>query len=272
MKKLALSSLVAVFAVSAANAAVIDGNPLYMPKANHFYSISDLGSHTGSDEIKTWVASEEFGYGITDQLAVFTSTSVVDQQSFDQWAWNEMTFGAMFRALDMGEWKMDLIGAYSVDPVWGNHSEFLDKVITDYTWTAGVRGGYTTSQFTVAAHALFNYTNSESFNWNEDKGFRGTHEIALGLDGQYVIDRNWNVVAGVEYRGVLDKEWNGMPGATVKNEGEWNGMLGVNYNIDATKFVGAYVTGSMNHQGGTNADEWEVDDGFGFGARFGIDF
>ena len=47
MKKLALTSLLAVFAISGAHAAnVIDGNPLYMPGQNHFYSVSTLGSHT----------------------------------------------------------------------------------------------------------------------------------------------------------------------------------------------------------------------------------
>ena len=41
MKKLALTSLLAMFAVSGANAAnVIDGNPLYMPEQNHFYSVT----------------------------------------------------------------------------------------------------------------------------------------------------------------------------------------------------------------------------------------
>ena len=39
MKKIALTSLLSVFAVSGAYAAnTIDGNPLYMPKAGHFYS------------------------------------------------------------------------------------------------------------------------------------------------------------------------------------------------------------------------------------------
>jgi len=28
----------------------------------------------------------------------------------------------------------------------------------------------------------------------------------------------------------------------------------------------------MNHKGGTNHDEWKAENGFGFGAKFGIDF
>ena len=119
---------------------------------------------------------------------------------------------------------------------------------------------------------MFNYQNTKSFNWNEDAGERGIHTVNLGLDGQFVIDNNWNLVAGVEYTGVLDKEYRGIPGAKIKNEGKWEGTFGVNYNIDTTKFVGAYVSADMNHHGGTARDEWEVENGFGFGAKFGVDF
>ena len=46
MKKLALTSLMAVFAVSAANAAVINDNPLYRPMQGQAYSITGLESHS----------------------------------------------------------------------------------------------------------------------------------------------------------------------------------------------------------------------------------
>ncbi len=273
MKKIALTSLIAMFAFAGANAAnVIDGNPLYMPKAGHFYSVSSLGSHTGDEGIKSWAFGEEFGYGITDRLAVEVSTTVVDERSFDQWAWDDMSLGIAFRALDKGAWKLDLIGAYEVDPVWGNRRPFLEADDTEYTWTVGVRGGYVASNWTVAGHASFNYWNTESFNWNEKAGERGVHTLTLGLDGQYLLTNRWNLVAGVEYTGVLDKEYRGTPGAEVKNEGKWEGTFGVNYNIDTTKFVGAYVSADMNHHGGTARDEWKIENGFGFGAKFGIDF
>ena len=264
MKKLALTSLVAVFAVSGAHAAnVIDGNPLYMPGQNHFYSVSTLGSHTEGDT--PWYVGEEFGYGITDKIAINVVTSMGENNAFDNISWNEMRFGAAFRALDMGAWKLDLVGAYEVDPVWGDHRPFLDEDDTDYKWTAGVRGGYVADNWTVAGRALFEYSNSESFNWGDD----GMHALVFGVTGQYVFDSNWSVLADVEYKGITDDEigpWK------VKNAGTWKGELGVNYNIDATKFVGLYVNGDMNHHGGNKADEWEWDDGFGFGAKFGIDF
>ena len=275
MKKIALTSLLTIFAVSGAHAGnVIDGNPLYMPGENHFYSVTSLESHTKNDT--PWTLGEDFGYGITDNFAVEVSTSVSENKAFDEYSWDDLGLTAMFRALDMGEWKLDLIGAYGVDGLYNHPKIFndawFDENATNYIWMAGVRGGYVTHDWTLAGHALFTYMNTESFNWNEDAGKEGVHALSLGLDGQYVIDSNWSVLAGVEYTGYLDKEWRGIPGAKIKNAGEWFGELGVNYNIDSQAFVGAYINGSLNHRGGNNNDEWEWDDGFGFGAKFGVDF
>ena len=257
MKKLALTSLLAVFAVSGAHAAnVIDGNPLYMPGQNHFYSVTSLESH--SDKFSKWTMGEEFGYGVTDKLAIDVSTSIADEHSFDKWSWDEMSFGAKFRALEIGGWKADLIGAYAVDPFWGEHEPWLDKDYTFYTWTAGVRGGYVGSFWTVAGHALFNYKNSESFNWNDE----GEHFWNLGLDGQLLLGKHFSLLAGVEYTGYTDS-W-------AHNAGHWSGEFGANYNFDATKFVGLYVKSGLEHKNG--GDDWEIEDGFGFGAKFGIDF
>lgn len=261
MKKLALTSLLAVFAVSGAHAAnVIDGNPLYLPGAGHFYSVSTLGSHTGSEPIKAWTAGEEFGYGITNKLAVMVETELEERDTFDEYSWNELSLQATYRALDMGAWKLDLVGAYALGPVWGYHAPFLDKDTTSYAWMAGVRGGYTTSQWTIAGHTYFVYMGEESFDWNKD----GVHALVLGLDGQYVLDSHWSALAGIEYTGFTD--------SGAKNDGAWEATLGVNYNIDTTKFVGVYVSADMDHKGGDAHDEWHVEKGFGFGAKFGIDF
>lgn len=263
MKKLALSSLIAVFAVSGAHAAnVIDGNPLYMPKANHFYSVTDLNSHT---EGTPWAIDEEFGYGITDKLAVAIKTSVSENDAFDKYAWDDVAFNAAFRVFDANGWKLDALAEYGFTDLY-NHPKvaggdaWFDKDNTNYMWTAGVRGGYVASNWTVAAKALFSYLNTESFNWGDE----GVHAWTLGLDGQYLLCDKLNLVAGVEYTGFTDDGF--------KNAGMWEGMFGVNYNIDSTKYVGVYVNGSLNHQEGSKADEWGWDDGFGFGAKFGIDF
>lgn len=288
MKKLALSSLIAVFAVSGAHAAnVIDGNPLYMPKAGHFYSETALSSHT---EGTPYVLSEDFGYGITDKLAVEVGTSLWENRAFDNFAWDNVSLKATFRALDMNGWKADLVAAYEAGAnpsMWlipggglyyhqkalrpADDNFWFDEDLTGYTWTAGVRGGYVASNWTVAGHAMFNYMNSESFNL----GDAGMHTWNLGLDAQYVVCPKLSLVAGVEYTGVTNDHlaYDDVENpAKAKNEGTWAGMFGVNYNIDATKYVGVYVNGALNHQEGNNNDEWGWNDGFGFGAKFGIDF
>ncbi len=283
MKKIALTSLLAVFAVSGAHAAnVIDGNPLYMPKAGHAYSETALSSHTNPD-VRTWALSEDYGYGVTDKLAIDVATSLSEKKGFEEYGWDGLKLGATYRALDMGAWKADLVAAYEAEGFYKNRpeqyrdgtsdSKWFDKDATRYMWTAGVRGGYVASSWTLAGHALYHYLNTESFNW----GNHGMHAWALGLDAQYVISSHLNLVAGVEYTGISNDKYymGGVEDAEkgdVKNAGEWTGTLGVNYNIDAAKYVGLYVNGAMNHQGGEAHDRWVAEKGFGGGIKFGIDF
>ena len=271
MKKIALTSLLAVVAASGANAAnVIDGNPLYMPGQNRFYSVTDLASH--SENADSYVLAEEFGYGILDNLAVNVRAAMTETDAFDDYGMGDLGVKLTFRALDLGEWKADVYGEYGANGgsiFW--HSDaaddtyWFDKDMTEYSWMTGIRGGYTTSLFTVAGRVEFAYENTESFNWGDE----GMHTWTFGLDGQYVINNDWNLGATVEYTGVSDDE---PYGVKAKNMGEWFGEFGVNYNIDATKFVGLYVNGTLHHHDGKTADKWGWEDGFGFGAKFGIDF
>jgi hypothetical protein len=281
MKKIALTSLLAVFAVSGAHAAnVIDGNPLYMPKAGHFYSETALESHTNNTpDPRKWAVVEDFGYGVTDRFAVNVATSLSEREGFEIYNWDGLKLGATFRALDAGAWKADIVAAYDAEGFYlnrpaGDDNKWFDKDATEYTWTAGVRGGYVAKSWTLAAHALFNYWNTESFKWNADEGLMGAHTLALGLDAQYVITPHLNLVAGVEYTGRLDKHDRGVDtvAAEIHNAGVWAGTFGVNYNIDATKYVGLYVNGEMNHQGGDEHNKWVAEKGFGAGIKFGIDF
>ena len=291
MKKIALTSLLAVFAISGAHAAnVIDGNPLYMPAQNHFYSVTDLYSHTGEHangdkQIKDWTLSEEFGYGVMDNLAINLRTALHEEQGFDDYSMGDLGFKVTYRALDMGAWKADLFGEFAIDggsifdhvkknDEGKKETYWFDEEHNMYNWTAGIRGGYTTSLFTVAGRVEFTYTNTESFNWGDE----GMHTWTFGLDGQYVINDDWNLVGTVEYKGVSsDKtEIYGVE-YDIKNAGRWFGEFGVNYNIDATKYVGLYINGTMNHWKGDDLEEahkkgWGFEEGFGFGAKFGIDF
>lgn len=262
MKKIALTSLLTIAMASAAHASVnaMDGNPLYMPRAGHFYSETSLGSNSKTTE--SWALGESFGYGITDRFAIGLTTALAEHDSFDLFGWDGLSLGAAYRVLNNGHWVADLVGSYNVDGWLYAYDEnaddgyFMEKEWLNYTWKAGIRGGYTVARFTVAGHVMFSYENSESFNWNED----GAHRLAFGLDGQYVINRDWNLVAGIEYSGQIDDG--------VKNTGRLVGDFGINYNISSSSYVGAYVAGEMLHATG----DWKWNEGMGFGVKFGVDF
>ena len=253
MKKLVLTSLLAVFAATGANAAIND-NPMYRPDQGRFYSVTELASHT--ENIDTWGLTEKFGYGITDRASLYVSTGLAEGEWFDMMRWGDFEIGADYRLLDNMNWKIDAYASYMVSPVWGDHQPFLDEDNTFYTWGVGVRAGYVTDMWTVAGHVEFNYLNAESFNWGDD----GFHSLIAGLDGFLSLDSNWALMLGAEYTGWLDDE--------VENGGLWTGKFGVNYNIDEDMFVGAYISGEMSHRTG----DWEIADGMGFGVKFGAQF
>lgn len=268
MKKLVLTSLLAVFAATGANAAIND-NPMYRPDQGRFYSVTELSSNT--DTIENWSVSEKFGYGITDRASLYIDTDLYETDSFDHYGWGDFEIGADYRLLDDMNWKVDAYGSYAVGPVWGDrvsiahghavstgNAGFLEEENTMYTWGVGVRAGYVTDMWTVAGHVEFNYLNSESFNWGDE--LRANHRLIAGLDGFLSLDSNWALMLGAEYTGVLDDE--------VENAGLWTGKFGVNYNIDEDMFVGAYISGEMDHSSG----DWEIADGMGFGVKFGAQF
>ena len=115
MKKVALTSLLAVFVASGANAAnVIDGNPLYMPKAGHLYSVTSLDTSTKNVDVVQ--VGEKMGLGFTDRWSVELGTSVTEDDWFDMLQWNEISLASVVRVADNSHWKWDLMGGYSVEP------------------------------------------------------------------------------------------------------------------------------------------------------------
>ena len=265
MKKLALTSLLAIVATSAAHASinVIDGNPLYMPAEGHFYSETSLGSST---QLTTAVElGEEFGYGVTDRFAISGSTSFAENDWFDGNSWNEMEIDATYRLIGDNAWKLDVVGGFALNPMWPDHRPFLDKEDTTYVWGIGVRGGYVHKDWTIAAHLNFIYQNTEMFNWGKDDNEElwNNHVLNLGVAGHWTMSDSWSALVTADYYKSLDR-YN-----EIEAYGYWTIAAGLNYNIDTTKYVGAYVSKDVSHEG---EGYWEVEDGFGFGAKFGIDF
>lgn len=283
MKKIALTSLLAMVAATAANAAnVINGNPLYKPAAGHFASVTSLETSMfeSSDSIKNWRLMEDFGYGITDDLTAYVYTGMVEVDGFDPFVWDSLGAGVDYRLFNMNGWVLDLGGFYTAGSYTlngqmyggllrtGDYSYHFDEDETYYSWNYGFQTGYIGEDFTIAGTVYLGYTNLESFNWNEE----GIHSIKLGLDGQYILTDCLNLVAGVGYTGYLDSE--------AENEGSWTATLGVNFNIDATKFVGVYVTTGLEHEPifdevgylEGHKSSWELQKSMGLGVKFGIDF
>ena len=294
MKKIALTSLLAVVAASAAHASVnvIDGNPLYMPMKGHFYSETSLSSDTNN--VDEWTLGEKFGYGITDRLAVSVNTSMSEAYWFkgakgyqDNTAatnqgepygglgnsWNELGADITWRVINDNAWKLDVMGGFEMNPIWGDHVPFLDKDTTLYRWAAGVRGGYVNNDWTLSAHANFIYANTEAFNWGDDDAtylvlgeeteFWMNHILNLGVAGHWTMSDTWSAYAGADYYKILD-HYN-----DVENKGHWDLKLGLNMNIDTTKYVGAYLTKTIARE---QDGEMLIEDGYGFGVKFGIDF
>ncbi|MBQ0013580.1 MAG: hypothetical protein KBS86_03365 [Proteobacteria bacterium] len=293
MKKIALTSLLAMFAVSGANAAnVINGNPLYKPGENHFASITSLDTSVfqNSDSIKNWGLSENFAYGVTDRLTVDMNVNVYEYDSFKNVLWgdfvgdgmnaakllnnNSVSFGADYRFLDVDGWVLDAGVKYGVNSLYGHFDKDVmeenysfDKEETTYAWQYGLNGGYVGDCFTIAGHVYAGYLNTETFNWNDD----GIHTINLGIDGQYIITDWLNLVAGVDYVGILDDK---IGGEEIKNEGSWTGKIGANFNIDETKFIGVYATTGLHHgyKDGDYESSYKLNKSMGLGVKFGIDF
>ena len=284
MKKIALTSLLAVVAASAAHASVnvIDGNPLYMPMKGHFYSETSLSSDTNN--VDEWALGEKFGYGITDRVAISVNTSMseaywfkgikdvdLDAPEYDGNgnSWNELGADLTWRVVNDKAWKLDLMGGFEMDPVWGDHVPFLDKDATTYEWTAGVRGGYVNNDWTLSAHANFIYANTEAFNWGDDDAtyldgeFWMNHILNLGVAGHWTMSDTWSAYASADYYKILDR-YN-----ELTNKGHWDLTLGLNMNIDTTKYVGAYLTKTVTRK---QYGQMFINDGYGFGLKFGIDF
>ena len=255
MKKLVLTSLLTVFVVSGANAAGAIDNPLYRPDKGMFYSMTDLSSNTNTTTRAD--LDEEFGYGITDRLAVGVAVSMAENNWFDQSQWGTLGIGVNYRLLDMEGWKADVYGSYGVNPVWDYGKSFMDTNETNYAWNIGMRAGYVTDAWTIAGHIDFDYVNTESFNWGDD----GWHYLSLGADLLVALNESWDLAVGAEYTGIMDDR--------VENAGRWEGTIGANYLIDDNMFVGIYLAKYMTHQ---NPGQWAVTDGFGYGAKFGIQF
>jgi len=225
---------------------VINGNPLYRPAANRFYSVTAISTDT---KFNTWGLGEEFGYGITDSLSVFL-TGLGSTYKFDDYSWDNYGGGLSFRYLNDTNWKGDVYGKVQQNGVINStDNKFFAG---SYLWTAGTKFGYTTCDWTVNGLFEYDYTHVVgSGNVTLDDSPKSYN---VGVEGQYAFNAAWNLVASVIYT---------MPDLSDYNY--FSGKLGVNYNIDATKYLGLYAFQNLDNSGKFNDDT-------GLAIQFGIDF
>lgn len=260
MKKLVLTSLFAMFAVSGVQAAnVINNNPLYRPTQGHFYSITDATAWSGEDyDFRYLVFKTKFGYGITDRLSLSISGAVdayIPEGQPDYAAWQGLGGELNFRGINEANWKLDIYGSIYVDGSIGAH--WYQNDYNQYNWAIGMRGGYVSDNWTLAGLVEYNYYNSEIFNWGDPYWLSNFWKF--GLNGQYIINNNWNITAGLRYDIYKEEIY---IGGEKEHEDRLHGIFGINYNFDSTKFIGLYTEKQLD-------SDYDI---YIWGVKFGIDF
>ena len=123
----------------------------------------------------------------------------------------------------------------------------------------------------IASNGRDKYYIQSAFSLDSEEKRQQELRSLLKVDDSFqkIVITGSDIAAYTDVKGIAD----------VENAGVWTGYFGVNYNIDTTKFIGAYVGATMDHWKG-DADKlvavpekgWGFKDGFGFGMKFGIDF
>lgn len=249
MKRVFIISGALIFVAGGANAAnIINGNPLYSPVQGHFYNVfTPIEMNT---KFERFVMADEFGYGITDSLDVMIQTAGSydsgNHPEFGKWSWNHLQVGVDWSVVNDGEYQADVYGRAM--QVYDTR-DGLETVA--YNWTVGTQFGRVTDDWTVAGIIEIDYLNDDV-----DKGNWDALAMTVGVQGQYLLDDNWNVVADLMFDFDLHNDYYDGERLRLK--------LGVNYNLDSTKYIGMYVSKDLVH----SFDSAPM----AFGVQFGIDF
>ncbi|MFQ6729886.1 MAG: hypothetical protein ACLRFK_02420 [Alphaproteobacteria bacterium] len=227
MKKILFvsSALVAVSGVASA-ANVINGNPFYSPAKGRFYNI--LTPIKLDTKFEQFYMSDEFGYGLTDNLSVMVATmgsyDASDNPQFGKWAWNNLEFGLDWSVSNNPNSMADIYA--SVKQIYDTR-QHLETVA--YNWTLGTRIGRMGTDWTLAGVVELDYLNDDVSDYDYD-----TWAMTVGVMGQKLLNTNWNLVASLNFNFDLYKEY--YDGEELVLE------FGVNYNVSRTKYLGLYVS------------------------------
>lgn len=235
--------------VGAGHAAnVINGGPFDGPLAGGFYNVwTPLEVNS---KFERFVMSEDFEYGITDDFSISVSTSgsydSSDNPQYGKWSWNNLDFG-----FDWDLWHENQLHA----EVYGDVKQMYDTrenlQTIAYNWTAGARVGRMTDNWTVAGVVQVDYL-------NDDVDYKNADALAMtvGVQGQYIVNKNWNWVGELMFDFDLFDDYYDGEQLRLK--------IGANYNLDATKYVGVYAQKDLVHSFESSPAE--------IGIVFGVDF
>lgn len=210
---------------------VINGNPLYNPAAGRFYNI--LQPVEFDTKFERFVMADELGYGISDAFAIHVATSgsydSSDHPEFGKWSWNDLEFGFDWDLWNKGQRHAEVYG--DVKQVYDTKDN-LQTVA--YNWTAGARVGRMTDNWTLVGIVQLDYLNDDLPQDTFD-----AWAMTVGLQGQYILNQNWNVVGEMLFDyDLFGKYYDGE---------RLRFGVGVNYNIDATKYIGVYTSKDVVH-------------------------
>lgn len=232
MKKIIVLSGILMCVATRVNAAnIMNGNPFYNPVQGEFYNI--LTAIEFNSKFNRFVLADEFGYGVSDAFTIHLATSgsydSSDNPQFGKWAWNDLEFGFDWDLWHENDLHAELYG--DVKQIYDTR-ESLQTVA--YNWTLGARVGRMTDSWTVAGVVELDYLNDDLPQDTFD-----AWAMTVGIQGQYIINNNWNWVAELMFDfDLFDKYYDGE---------QLRLRIGANYNLDEMKYLGFYVAKDMVH-------------------------
>jgi hypothetical protein len=240
MKKplLALTLTLTLFAANAEN--IMNNNPFYSPEQGHFYGITQVQTDSKAN-FRSFGTAQEIGYGITDKLQVWVATGGsfdFHKNAEDRAAWDFLNVGLSTWTEVFDDWEFVLDGSIE--------QSYNDGSVTAHQYNVTVMFGYATYKLTLAGVTEYNHIKGRG-------QYLNVNLWAFGLAGQYVINDSWNITADAKYWFIDDND-------------EVNAKVGLNYNFDATKFIGAHVRKSLWTKNDDDKSRFE------YGITFGIDF
>jgi len=214
-------------------------NPLFIPKSGEYFSKTGAGvmykradhtdalkakHHDGVDEFPVWRATEDFGYGITDDLTTYLSLGYTYNGDIDRKGMHRGRLGLNYRIFeDAAEFVWDVYGELymsGVSPMKGKYGQdgFTYKNFSNGRWggIAGTRFGKTWDKFTASMFAEYlqtigNHNNEIEVDPNmiinasplmtmSDVGFphlisvdlKSTNETTIGISGFYEANDTWS--------------------------------------------------------------------------------